>query len=151
MTATNECCEESGILDTFFSHQAVDAGRGKLAIASLDSIHSFDTAGDWAASRHKCMHKCTCPPKPRAGQSEEQHARGGGQAQEGWNAVESHTRRRFCHRLQIGGTDLPSGKNDRILGTSVPNRFPRWELARSASRAAGLARSAIAQRTRAAL
>ena len=35
MTATNECCEESGILDTFFSHQAVDAGRGKLAIASL--------------------------------------------------------------------------------------------------------------------
>ena len=49
MTATNEWREENGILDTFFSHQAVDAGRGKLAIASLDSIYSFDTAGDWDA------------------------------------------------------------------------------------------------------
>ena len=48
MTAVNEWRQENGILDTFFSHQAVDAGRGKLAIASLDSIHSFDTAGDWA-------------------------------------------------------------------------------------------------------
>ena len=48
MTAVNEWRQENGILDTFFSHQAVDAGRGKLAIASLDSIHSFDTtAGDW--------------------------------------------------------------------------------------------------------
>ena len=48
MAAVNEWRQENGILDTFFSHQAVDAGRGKLAIASLDSIHSFDTtAGDW--------------------------------------------------------------------------------------------------------
>ena len=48
MAAVNEWRQENGILDTFFSHQAVDAGRGKLAIASLDSIHFFDTAGDWA-------------------------------------------------------------------------------------------------------
>ena len=67
MAAVNEWRQENGILDTFFSHQAVDAGRGKLAIASLDSIHSFGTtAGDWNEPLYSLVLNRYCT-QPNAG------------------------------------------------------------------------------------
>ena len=47
----------------------------------------------------------------------------------------------------------PSAENDHILGTAVPNRFPRWEVAPPAQRGsrAALSRSERAQRSSAAM